>query len=121
MSRALVERAQRGDRDAYEELARDAARRLFLVASRLLRDTDAAEDAVQQTLVTIWRDLGTLRDPRPFEQWTYRIVVRACREESRRHRRIGVTVIDLSESMAAAGMPSPTWACATSSAGRSSD
>ena len=102
MSRALVERAQRGDRDAYEQLARDAASRLFLVASRLLRDTDAAEDAVQQTLVTIWRDLGTLRDPDRFEAWTYRIVVRACRAESRRHRRMGITVVDLSDSMAAA-------------------
>jgi RNA polymerase sigma-70 factor (ECF subfamily) len=100
MSRALVERAQRGDRDAYEQLARDAARRLFLVASRLLRDADAAEDAVQQTLVTIWRDLATLRDPDRFEAWTYRIVVRACREESRRHRRMGITVVDLSDSMA---------------------
>jgi RNA polymerase sigma-70 factor (ECF subfamily) len=103
MSRALVERAQRGDRDAYEQLARNAARRLFLVASRLLRDNDAAEDAVQQTLVTIWRDLGALRDPDRFEAWSYRIVVRACREESRRHKRMGITVVDLSESMAAAG------------------
>ena len=102
MSRALVERAQRGDRDAYEQLARDAAPRLFLVASRLLRDNDAAEDAVQQTLVTIWRDLGTLRDPDRFEGWTYRIVVRACREELRRNRRMGVTVVDLSDSMLAA-------------------
>ena len=101
MSRALVERAQRGDRDAYEQLARDAARRLFLVASRLLRDNDAAEDAVQQTLVTIWRDLAALRDPDRFDAWTYRILVRACRAESRRHRRMGITVVDLSDSMAA--------------------
>lgn len=55
MSRALVGRAQGGDHDAREQLARGAARRLFLVASRILRDTDAAEDAVQQTLVAIWR------------------------------------------------------------------
>jgi RNA polymerase sigma-70 factor (ECF subfamily) len=102
MSRSLVERAQRGDRDAYEQLARDAARRLFLVASRILRDTDAAEDAVQQTLVTIWRDLATLRDPDRFEAWSYRIVVRACRKEASRHRRLGVTVVDLSDSLAAA-------------------
>jgi len=102
MSRALVEKAQRGDRDAYEQLARDAAHRLFLVASRILRDADAAEDAVQQTLVAMWRDIGTLRDPDRFEAWTYRIVVRYCRAETRRHRRMGVTVVDLSDSMAAA-------------------
>ena len=99
MSRALVERAQRGDRDAYEALVRDASRRLFLVASRILRDRDAADDAVQQTLVAIWRDLGSLRDPDRFDAWAYRIVVRQCRAESRRLRRMGITVVDLSGPM----------------------
>src|SRR5687768_12500613 len=101
MSRELVERAQRGDRDAYERLARDAARRLFLVASRILRDTDAAEDAVQKTLVAMWRDMASLRDPDRFEAWTYRMVVRFCREEKRRYRRMNVKVVDLSDGMAA--------------------
>lgn len=102
MSRVLVERAQAGDRDAYELLARGAARRLFLVASRILRDADAAEDAVQQTLVAIWRDLGSLRDPDRFDAWTYRMVVRYCRTEERRHRRMGVAIVDLSGSLASA-------------------
>ena len=97
MSRELVERAQRGDRDAYERLARGSARRLFLVASRILRDADAAEDAVQQTLVSIWRDLGTLRDPDRFDAWSYRILIRSCRRESRNRTPIGVTVIDVSD------------------------
>ena len=99
MTRALVEQAQQGDRDAYERLARGAARRLFLVAHRILRDTDQAEDAVQQTLVAIWRDLPSLRDPDRFDAWTYRMVVRQCRAEARRHRR-GVNVVDLSDELA---------------------
>ena len=101
MSRALVEQAQQGDRDAYERLARAVAPRLFLIASRILGDQDAAEDAVQQTLVTIWQDFRALRDPDRFDGWAYRIVVRACRQESRRHRRLGVTVVGLTESSAA--------------------
>jgi RNA polymerase sigma-70 factor (ECF subfamily) len=99
MSRHLVEQAQRGDRAAYEQLARGSARRLFLVASRILRDDDAADDAVQQTLVAMWRDLASLRDPDRFEAWTYRLVVRYCRAEGRRHRRMGVTIVDLSDSL----------------------
>ncbi len=101
MSRALVERAQSGDREAYEQLARGSARRLFLVASRILRDADAAEDVVQQTLVVMWRDLSSLRDPDRFEAWTYRIVVRFCRDEGRRRWRTGGALVDLSESLAA--------------------
>jgi RNA polymerase sigma-70 factor (ECF subfamily) len=100
VTRELVERAQRGDREAYEQLAREAASRLHLIALRILRNSDDAEDAVQQTLVSIWRDLRSLRDPDRFEAWTYRILVRHCRAESRRLRRMNVTVVDLSESMA---------------------
>jgi RNA polymerase sigma-70 factor (ECF subfamily) len=96
MSRVLVEQAQAGDRDAYEQLARGVARRLFLVASRILRDTDAAEDAVQATLVAIWRDLPSLREPDRFDAWTYRLVVRQCHNVGRRERRMGVQVVDLS-------------------------
>ena len=90
--RALVERAQRGDRDAYERLALEAGDRLFQVAYRVVRDVDRAQDAVQQTLVAMWTDLATLRDPERFEVWTYRLVVRFALAESRRNRRMGVIV-----------------------------
>ena len=101
MQRTLVVRAQQGDRDAYEELARAAARRLFLIASRILRDPDLAEDAVQQTLVAIWQDLPSLRDPSRFDAWTYRIIIHRCRSEGRRQRRMERTVTDVSEGFAA--------------------
>lgn len=94
MTRSLVEQAQQGGRDAYERLAESVAPRLFLVAQRILRDTDLAEDAVQQTLVDIWRDLPSLRDPDRFEAWAYRIVVHRCRAEARRMRRFTSRVID---------------------------
>ena len=97
VSRALVERAQQGDRDAYESLARESARRLYLTAYRIVRDDDLAEDATQRTLIAIWQDLPSLRDPDRFEAWTYRMVVRFCQEESRRLRRIGVRVVDISD------------------------
>lgn len=100
MDRTLVERAKGGDRDAYEALAKASARRLFLTAHRIVRDTDRAEDAVQQTLVAMWRELPSLRDPDRFEAWTYRLVVRFCMAETRRARRTGVREIAVDESMA---------------------
>jgi len=103
LDRGLVERAQRGDRDAYEALARAVSRRLYLIAHRIVRDTDRAEDAVQQALVAIWRELPNLRDPDRFESWSYRVVVRACLAETRRTRRLGVTVSPLSEEQPAQG------------------
>lgn len=99
----MVQRAQAGDRDAYEQLAREVSQPLFLTASRILRDTDAAEDAVQLTLVAIWRDLRTLRDPERFSAWAYRTLVRFCNLEGRRKRRAGVTFVEIGESSVVTG------------------
>jgi DNA-directed RNA polymerase specialized sigma24 family protein len=77
MERAIVELAQRGDEEAFASLARMAGDRLMAVAFRILRDVDRAEDAVQHTIVTAWRDLRTLRDPDRFDAWLYRILVHA--------------------------------------------
>ncbi len=97
MDRTLVERAQGGDVDAYEALVRGSTRRLYLTAYRIVRDADAAEDATQQALVAAWRELPSLRDPDRFEAWTYRLVVRACLTERRRHRRGGVREIPVDD------------------------
>ena len=87
MDTDLVVRAQRGDKGAYAVLATGIADRYLGVARRILRDLDLAEDATQQALLTIWRDLPQLRDPARFEAWSYRILVRACYAEGRKERR----------------------------------
>jgi RNA polymerase sigma factor (sigma-70 family) len=66
------------------------------VAFRILRDVPAAEDAVQHTLVTAWRELPGLRDPERFEAWLYRILVRACTAEARRAGRWRTSVRNVS-------------------------
>jgi RNA polymerase sigma-70 factor, ECF subfamily len=86
MDTDLVTRAQRGDEGAFMSLAVAAGDRLHAVAHRILRDTDLAEDATQQALLAIWRDLPQLRDPARFEAWSYRLLVRACYAEGRRTR-----------------------------------
>ena len=87
MDRDLVERAQRGDRGAYEVLAAAVVDRLYATAYRLVHDSDAAHDAAQLALVGIWTDLPSLRDPDRFEAWAYRLVVRECLTDLRRRRR----------------------------------
>lgn len=97
MDRRLVEQAQRGDRDAYEALAETSVNRLYRTAYRIVRDADRADDAVQQTLVTMWRELPSLRDPDRFESWTYRLVLRFCLSDTRRARRAGVREVPIDE------------------------
>ena len=83
----LVERASRGDRDAFATLAESAVDRCYGLAYRILRDHHRAQDATQQALLGAWRDLPKLRDPARFDAWLYRLVVHACYIDGRSHRR----------------------------------
>jgi RNA polymerase sigma-70 factor, ECF subfamily len=83
----LVERARRGDADAFAALVHQVSDPLFAVAYRILRDAELAEDALQNALLATWRQLPGLRDIERFEAWAHRILVHACYAEAGRRRR----------------------------------
>lgn len=87
MDRALVEQAQSGDRDAFAAIVHEVSDPLFALAYRILRDASLAQDAYQNALIAVWRQLPNLRDPDRFDAWVYRIVIHACYAESRRRTR----------------------------------
>jgi RNA polymerase sigma factor (sigma-70 family) len=87
VQRDLVERARRGEREAFRALAEGLIARLYNVAQLMLNDRDIAEDAVQETLVVTWHDLPGLRDPDRFEAWVHQILVRTVYRVARRERR----------------------------------
>jgi RNA polymerase sigma-70 factor (ECF subfamily) len=87
MDTDLVRLAQNGDKEAFTSLAAAMADRFLAASNRILRDLSLAEDATQQALLNIWRDLPQLRDPARFDAWSYRLLVRACYSEAGRTRR----------------------------------
>ena len=87
MQTALVDRARRGDHEAFSVLAGGAVDRLYGIARLILRDTELAEDATQEALVRAWRDLPTLRDVERFDAWLYRLIVHSCADIGRHRRR----------------------------------
>src|SRR6476661_4916097 len=92
MVRDLVVQAQNGDRDAFAALVHMTSDRMYALAARILRDNDLAEDALQGALITVWRQLPTLRDPDRFEAWVRRLLVHACYAEARRRRQWAANV-----------------------------
>ena len=106
MDTELVMRARDGDQGAFASLAVVVGDRLHAVAHRILRDIDLAEDATQQALLAIWRDLPQLRDPARFDAWSYRLLVRACYAEARRYRgpAPSLRLLPADEPMAADGL-----------------
>ena len=97
--RGLVERARRGDHDAFTALVDLTLVRLDSVARLIVRDPELARDAVQDTYIRAWRDLPGLRDPDRFDAWLHRLIVHSCLDQVRRRRRrvieVELTPIDL--------------------------
>lgn len=87
-----MERAQRGDHDAFAALAGVFVARLDSAARLILRDQDLARDAVQEGFIRAWRSLPSLRDPDRFEGWLRALVARSCLDILRRRRRRPIEV-----------------------------
>jgi RNA polymerase sigma-70 factor (ECF subfamily) len=85
--RDLVERAGRGDHDAFSALVGTTIAELEAVARLILRDHELARDAVQDAYIKAWRDLPGLRDPDRFEAWLHRLLVNTCLDMLRKRRR----------------------------------
>ena len=72
--KALVERAQRGDADAYDDLVSRYLRRVVSIAWGIVRNAHDAEDLAQEAFVKAYQSLGRFRSDEPFGPWIFRIV-----------------------------------------------
>jgi RNA polymerase sigma-70 factor, ECF subfamily len=85
--RGLIDRARRGDHDAFADLVDGRLARLDAAARLILRDGELARDAVQEAMIRAWRDLPGLRDPDRFDAWLQRLLANACLDLVRRRKR----------------------------------
>lgn len=69
----LVARAQAGDREAFEELVRRHADRLYSVVRRLGLPREAAEEVTQEVFLRAWRGIDGFKGQARFFTWLYRI------------------------------------------------
>jgi len=90
---ALVERAQAGDRAAFERLVERRLDRAYRTARAILGNEADARDATQEAFLDAWRQRARLRDPARFDAWLGRILVNSCRETLRGRRRRAVREI----------------------------
>ncbi|MBB6095312.1 RNA polymerase sigma-70 factor (ECF subfamily) [Povalibacter uvarum] len=93
----LVAAAQRNDAKAFETLMRRYNRRLFRAARSVLRDDDAAEDAVQEAYLRAFSNLDSYRPIGSFAAWLTRIVINEALLQKRRNRREMVSLDQLDD------------------------
>lgn len=75
----LVERAQRGDKRAFELLVEKYQRKLARLVSRLVRDPGEIEDVTQEAFIKAYRALPSFRGDSAFYTWLYRIGINTAK------------------------------------------
>ena len=79
MDQQLVERAQRGDKRAFELLVEKYQRKLARLVSRLVRDPGEVEDVTQEAFIKAYRALPSFRGDSAFYTWLYRIGINTAK------------------------------------------
>ncbi|HEY7148050.1 MAG TPA: RNA polymerase sigma factor [Gaiellaceae bacterium] len=105
---ALVERARRGDEQAYEELVRAHQGIAFRTAYLLAGNASDAEEAAQDGFVKAYRALGRFRAGSPFRPWLLQIVANEARNRRRSTgRRAALALRAAAEESSGDAAPSP--------------
>jgi RNA polymerase sigma factor RpoE len=79
IDQALVERAQGGDRHAFDQLVSKYQRKLGRLLSRFIRDPAEVEDVSQEAFIKAYRALPSFRGESAFYTWLYRIGINTAK------------------------------------------
>ena len=84
--RALVQRAQKGDERAFEQLVRQHQQRVFGLVARILHRQDDVEDIAQQVFLKVYLSLNRFDQRAAFSTWLYKIAVNECWDHLRKKK-----------------------------------
>ena len=71
----LIEECRNGDMRNFRELVRETSPLVFSAALRMLGDEEQAKDVVQETMITAWEKIRTIRSAESYRTWVYKIVI----------------------------------------------
>jgi RNA polymerase sigma-70 factor, ECF subfamily len=90
----LVDRAKAGDRDAFEELVRRHAERLYAVVLRFVADGDEAQEVTQEAFLRAWRSIARFEGRARFFTWLYRIGINEAKRRAARRPPVVVASLE---------------------------
>ena len=82
----LIQRAARGDAEAFNVLLGAHERRMYAVALRMCGNAEDAQDCLQEAMLRVFRSIGGFKAQSSFSTWVYRITMNTCLDELRRRK-----------------------------------
>lgn len=76
----LIKRAKKHDKDAFVELMEQQKLTMYKVARSYLESNEDIADAIQETILSCYEKLDSLKEERYFKTWLIRILINKCRD-----------------------------------------
>ena len=92
--RQSIERAQKGDMLAFEQLVRANSDKLYASVLRLIGDQKDAEEATQEAFLRAWRSIGKFKGQSSFFTWIYRIGINEAKRRIERRPKAEMLSLD---------------------------
>lgn len=75
---SLVKKASKGNKEAFEEIVRLKLKTIMLSSMNILKQRQDAEDATQDIVLKMYKNIGNLKEPAAFNSWMHRIILNHC-------------------------------------------
>lgn len=82
----LLEKAKKGDVEAFEELIAGYQKRVFNIALKMIGNHEDASELAQETFIRVFKSIGKFKEESLFSTWIYRIATNICLDELRRRK-----------------------------------
>jgi RNA polymerase sigma-70 factor, ECF subfamily len=90
----LVRRIKSGDEDAFEQMVDRYHARVYSLSYGVLRNAEDAEEATQDSFLTLYRKLGTFDESKKFFSWFYRVALNQAYSRARRRKPATTTLVE---------------------------
>ena len=90
----LIKQAQNGDKKAFSELILSISDELYKIAKTRINVEDDIEDAIQETMIEVYKSIRKLKEPDKFKKWTIKILINKCNRIYRRKYKEDISIDD---------------------------
>ena len=88
MNEFLIRKAKKGDKDAFCRLMDEQVQCMYKVAFSYLKNDEDAADAIQDTILSCYENLKSLKQNKYFKTWMIRILINKCKDILQRKKQV---------------------------------
>ncbi|HOM03599.1 MAG TPA: sigma-70 family RNA polymerase sigma factor [Acetivibrio sp.] len=90
----LIDRAKKGDVEAFEQLIEGCQKKVFNIAFRMLGNYDDASELAQEVFLKAYKSIKNFKGDSLFNTWIYKVATNACLDEIRKRKNKKVVFLD---------------------------